>query len=336
MKAIFVCLVTIFSGAALLATACTTTAAPKIQFPEKGKTISVIVAFPPGGSTDVQARLTAPYLEKELGVPVQVVNKGGAGGQLGTTDLVQSKPDGYSITETANVTIMTTYLDASRGATYSGKDFQHAALQAEVPLGLAVNADGPYKTLKEFIDAAKANPGKVTVSVGGVLSDAHLGAIALQRAAGVKLSPVQFDGTGPALTALLGGHVDGNVGTAAALLPQIKGGKIKLLGLMEKERVKLYPDLPTLREQGYDTVIPGPRGWSLPAGTPKEIVNTWSNAIKKAMDDPELKKKMEEGGMPPRYLGPEEFTTYLNDLEAQLKPLVKDALDEAANDSQKK
>lgn len=335
MKGIVVCIIAVFCGTALFA-ACTAPAAPKVQFPEKGKTANVIVAFPAGGSTDIQARLTAPYLEKQLGIPVQVVNKGGAGGQLGTTDLVNSKPDGYNITATAHVTIITTYLDPSRAATYSGKDLQHVALQAEVPLGLAVNSDGPYKTLKEFVDAAKANPGKVTVSVGGVLSDVHLGAIEFQRAAGVKLSAVQFEGTGPAVTALLGGHVDANVGTAAALLPQIKSGKLRLLGLMEKERAKLYPDLPTLKEQGYDAVIPGPRGWSMAAGTPKEIVDTWAKAIKTSMDDPELNKKMEESGMIPHYLGPEDFTKYVNDVEAQMKPLVKAALDEAASEAPKK
>ena len=132
---------------------CTVQAA---AFPEKGRTLTHIVAYPPGGGTDVTARLLAPMLEKELGIQVQVLNKGGAGGQIGFTELVRSKPDGYTIGNLILPTVITTYLDPTRKAVFSRKSFQLLALQDNDPGIIAVKATGPFKTLKDLIDAAKA------------------------------------------------------------------------------------------------------------------------------------------------------------------------------------
>lgn len=156
-------------------------------FADKSRPITHIVAYPPGGGTDVTARLLAPMLEKELGVPVQVVNKPGAGGQVGFTELVRSKPDGYTIGNLILPTVITTYLNPERKAVFSRKSFELLALQDNDPGIIAVKTDGPYKTLKDLIDAAKAKPGSIRTTTSGILSDDHIAAMITEEVAGLNL-----------------------------------------------------------------------------------------------------------------------------------------------------
>ncbi len=297
--------------------------APKVNFPEKGKSISLIVPFPAGGSTDVGARLLAPLMEKELGVPVQVVNKGGAGSQIGITDLVQSKPDGYTWCYTLLPATVTIYLDPERKAVFGRKDLQFVGMHVSDPQLVAVSADSPYKTMKDVIDAAKANPGKIKASAVGVLGPEHLGILQLEKLTGADFAVVQFDGSAPALTALLGGHTDLQLGTLGVFASAYKSGKVRFLGVTDKVENRLVPGVPTLESQGYKVYSSVSRVISVPAGTPAPVVDILAGALKKAMDSAEHKQKIEDMGMTLTYMGPQQTATYWDDLESQVKPLME-------------
>ena len=197
----------------------------------------------------------AAGLEKEFGTPVQVVNKPGAGAQVGTTDLVLSKADGYTIEATNLPTTLGIYLDPERQAAFSRKDLQQVALHVDDPALVAVSSESPYMTMKDLLDAAKANPEGIKAASTGVLSHDHLNALMWEKLAGVKFAVVQFDGGAPALTALVGGHVDaffGNIGSVTSLL---KDGKIRILGMMAKEENKFAPGVKTMEAAGVQHLL---------------------------------------------------------------------------------
>ncbi|MHB0871798.1 MAG: tripartite tricarboxylate transporter substrate binding protein [Chloroflexota bacterium] len=298
--------------------------APKVAFPEKGKAITMIVPFAAGGSTDVQARLMAPALEKEFGTPVQVANKAGAGSQVGITELTKAKPDGYTIGTTNMPSTLTTYMDPERKATYGRKDMQAVANVAVDPSVVAVAANGPYKTLKDLVDAAKAKPGQVKSGTAGIMSSQHVQSVMFAKATGVEFAHVHFDGGGPALTALLGGHIDVTMSQVGETLPQVKSGNIRILAVMDAEQSKFLPEVKTLEAQGYKVYADSSRGVSVPAGTPKEIVQLYSAALKKVANSDEFKKKMEDQGIAIRYMDTPEYEAYWTSYEEKIKPLLPD------------
>ncbi|MHB1032963.1 MAG: tripartite tricarboxylate transporter substrate binding protein [Pirellulaceae bacterium] len=300
------------------------TAAPTkaAGFPEKGKNLSIIVPYAAGGGTDLSARVLASQLEPVLGVPIQVVNKAGAGGQVGLTELAQSKPDGYTIGSSVLPAVITTYLDEDRKPAFGRKDLQLVALHVADASAIAVRADSPYKTVKELIDAAKAKPGTIKMGTTGILGTTHLNILQLQQVTGVEFAIVHFDGGNPMKTALMGGHIDAHFGSAGESLPQYKSKEIRFLGLMDKERSKFYPDVPTLEEQGYKLYAAGTRGYIAPAGIPAEALNTLTGAMKKVMETEEHRNKMGELGLTIRYMDPKDYAAYWQDFEDQVKPLM--------------
>ncbi len=297
-------------------------AAPKVDFPVKGKAISIIVPYAAGGGTDLSARVLADGLEKELGTPVQIVNKAGAGGQVGLTELAQAKPDGYTIGSSVLPAVITTYLDPERKSAFGRKDLQLLALHVADASAVAVKADSPFKAVKDIVEAGKAKPGAVKWGTTGILGTTHLNIVQLQKVTGAKFAIVHFDGGNPMKTALLGGHIDAHFGSAGESLPQFKSGEMRFLGIMDKQRSSFYPDVPTLEEQGYPLYAAGTRGYILPAGTPKEVVNVLTTAMKKVMATPEHKKKMDELGLTIRYMDPDQYSAYWADYEEQVKPLM--------------
>ncbi len=292
-------------------------------FPEKGRTLTHIVAYPPGGGTDVTARLLAPMLEKELGIQVQVLNKGGAGGQIGFTELVRSKPDGYTIGNLILPTVITTYLDPSRKAVFSRKSFQLLALQDNDPGIIAVKATGPYKTLKDLIDVAKAKPGTIRTTTSGILSDDHIAAMITEEVAGVKFAVVHFDGSAPGRTAVLGGHVEAFYGNVSEMEAQVRGGEIRLLAVMDRQRSKFYPDVKTAEEQGYKIYSGVHRGIGMPAGAPKDVVDALSGALGKVIQSGEFREKMEKLTYAPLYMNPATYEKFWADYETQAKQWVE-------------
>lgn len=299
-------------------------ASKKVDWPERGKTITITIIVPFGaGAADSQARIMAAFLEKELGVPVQVVNKPGAAAQTGLTELAKSKPDGYTIGLSPLPTAYNTYLDPERKAAYGRRDLAQVANQVVDPQAIGVRADSPYKTFKDFLDAAKAQQGQFKAATAGLLGNDHLGILLLGQTAGVKLNPVHFDGGGAAVTALLGGHVDVGVHTIGAFAPSAKSEKVRLLAVMDRERSKFFPDVPTLQELGYKGEMGSYRGFSVPAGTPKEVVDILSAAIKKGSETQDVRKKMDEMMLPQRYMDAAEYMKFWDEFEAQVKPLLE-------------
>lgn len=303
---------------------CAVAAASAADYPAKGKSITMILGTSAGGSTDVGARILAAALEKELAVNgnrIQVENKPGAGWQIGLTALARSRADGYTIGFTILPQTITNYLDPERKAVFDRKSFQPLGMQVVDPGVIAVKASSPYKTLKDVIDAAKANPNKLKASATGILSDDHLAVLQLQKLTDTKFAIVQFDGSAKAITALLGGHTDVYFGNVGDTYPQAKAGEVRVLGVMDDEESRFLPGKTTF-SQGIKLESSSSRGLSAPTGTPKEIVDFLAGVIKKAIADPEHMKKMEEQGLTVRYMDPAKMEKYWADMEEQIKPLM--------------
>lgn len=308
------------------------TAAPAEKaaaWPEKGKTINWIIPYPAGGGSDVATRITQPYFEKAIGAPVNLINKGGAGSQVGVTDAVKAKPDGYTIGHVNFPTMITLYLDKDRQAAFGRKDAQSVALHVTDPLAIAVKGDSPYKTVKDLVDAAKAKPGQIKVGTSGLMSPEDFGWRMLQKQAGVQFSIVAFDGAGPGNTAIAGGHIDAFGSGISSQLALAKNGTTRLIATFAPEGRNMMPGLTTMEDQGYKGFFGLSRGWFVPAGTPKVAVDALSAAFKKAYEDPEHQKKMQENGQFLKYMGPEDMDKFWDEQEKFVAPLVDEA--KAAN-----
>jgi tripartite-type tricarboxylate transporter receptor subunit TctC len=296
--------------AAPAAAAPTAVPAKKVDWPAKGKSITLIVPFAAGGPVDLTSRLLAPLMEKELGVPVQVVNKAGASTQTGMAEMVKSKPDGYTIEMPSIPTTLVTYLDAERKAPYGRKDFELVASAASDASTLSTKADGPYKTLKDLVDAAKAKPEGIKLGTAGIGGVTHLAGVALEEEAGVKFGFVHFDGGAPSTTAALAGHTDASLSSAGAVRAMSLSGQLRVLAVFDKEESPLLPGVKTAESQGYKVQGVIINGIVVPAGTPKEIKDTMEAAIKKATADQEFGKKLNEVGLVARFMDQAQYSSY--------------------------
>lgn len=293
------------------------------DFPQKGKAIQMLVGFAAGGSSDVGARILASGMEKQLGTSVVVVNKPGASGQVAYTQLTQSKPDGYTIVNTNFPSSVVTYLDPARQASYTRKNFEVLALHVIDPGLFAVRANSPFKTLKDVVEAARTNPRKVLISTTGIQSDEAFGILQFQKMTGVQFAQVHFSqGIAQAMTAFLGGKIDVFCGNVGDLLAQFKSGEVRILGIMDDEPSPFYPGVKTFEEQGYKLYNSSSRGFAAPAGTPREVVNILSGAIKKVVATEDHKKRMAGMGLTLRYLDPAGYNKYWDEYEALLKELL--------------
>jgi tripartite-type tricarboxylate transporter receptor subunit TctC len=292
-------------------------------FPQKGKTIQMLMGFAAGGSTDVGGRILASGLEKEFGTSVVVVNKPGAGSQIAYTALTQSKPDGYTIGNTNFPSSVISYLDPARQATYTRKSFEPLALHVIDPGLFAVKADSPFKTVKDVVDAAKANPKKIRISTTGIQSDEAFAILQFQKMTGAQFAMVHFSqGVASAMTAFLGGKIDVLCANVGDLLAQFKSGEVRILGIMDDEPSPFYPGVKTFEQQGYKLYDSSSRGFSAPAGTPKDVVDILSGAIKKVVATEDHKKRMADMGLTLRYMDPAQYAKYWTEYEAMIKELL--------------
>ena len=291
-------------------------------FPEQGRPITIIVPYAPGGATDTGARLMAAALEPLLHTSVQVVNRAGAASQVGLTQLVRSKPDGYTLSYVVVPTVVTHYLDPARQALYTRSSFQPIARHFTSPAMLAVSADSPYHTLKDLVEAARAHPGTVTVSDSGLMGVPNLCTLMLGRAAGVQFAPVHFDGGAPSITALLGGHVEVLAGGTVDGAPYKKTGQFRVLGVSDEQPDWSMPDVPTMRAQGYDVIAVSNTGVVAPAGTPPNVVAALTNAMKTVIASPEHQQKLRAIALTPAYLDPTGYTKVWIDNENRLTPII--------------
>jgi tripartite-type tricarboxylate transporter receptor subunit TctC len=296
-------------------------------YPEKGHTITSIVPSTAGGGLDTAARLMAPLLEKELGVPVEIVNKPGASMQIGATYVAQAKPDGYTIMWSVLPTLASIYLDPERKSPFSRKSLDLVGLYYGAPFAIVVRGDGPYKTLKDLVDAGKANPGKLKVGTSGFMATGHFAALAFEKGAGIKVAMVNFQGGGPQLTALLGGHIDATTQSLGELTAHKKAGTIRVLAVMGAQRDELMPDVPTSAEAGFPEIEPigSDIGITTPAGTPPEIIQRLTEALKKGTEDPTLKARMAELGNTLEYMEPKQYAEFWDQVEVRFKPLIEAA-----------
>lgn len=317
----------------VLATACAVlvlsvwgfSAAQTVDFPAKGRTITVLVPFPAGGATDIATRMVAETMKSELGTSIQVVNKPGASSQVGMTELARAKADGYTLSASPLPAVILTYLDPDRKAIYTSKSFQPLANVIVPPVVVSVKADSPYRTLQDLVAAAKAKPETLKIASAGVLSNNHLTILLLQKVSGARFAIVHFDGGAAGMSALLGGHVDATVGVLPEVLAQFKGGTIRPLGVMDKQESKFLPGVKTLEAQGFKLYVYGSTGLAVPAGTPKPVVDILTKAVKKAMESEGFLKKMDELGFPIKYMDPEEYEKFWSELEQEVTPLMKEA-----------
>lgn len=295
----------------------------KVTFPASGKTVTMIVPYPAGGATDIAARALATEMAKVLGSNIEVLNKPGASAQVGLTELALAKPDGYTIGYTPNPASITSYLDPERKAAYTRKSFQQVATQYTLSLMVSVEANSPYKSMRDVVEAAKANPEKVKAGTAGIMATAHVGLLQLQQVSGAKFAIVHFDGGAPQLTALAGGHIDVATNSVPEVLPYFKSGKVRILGVMDREETKFFPGVKPLEAQGYKVQASTVGGISVPAQTPREIVDILSAAAKKAMETEEHKKRMDAMGYSQYYSDADQYSKLWDELEAQIAPLMR-------------
>lgn len=267
--------------------------------------ITMIVAYSPGGSTDVAARMAAIYIEKYLGQSVVVLNKPGAGGEIGFTALAEAQPDGYTVGFINTPNVLT--IPMQRNTRYKLESFIPVAQLMDDPDSFLVKSDSPLNNLQDLVAYVKEKKGKVSYGTTGIGSDDHIAAELFAQAAGVTMKHIPFNGAGASRTALLGGHVDVGVINVSEGKEFVSTGQVKILGQMSEKRTALFPDTPTFKEQGFDIIMASIRGIAMPAGTPNEIVKKFAEAVEKAVNDPEFQKKCAEANLPLRYLGPEDF-----------------------------
>ncbi|MGE0719291.1 MAG: tripartite tricarboxylate transporter substrate binding protein [Alphaproteobacteria bacterium] len=256
------------------------------------KPIQLIIPFTPGGATDLTSRALAKAAEKPLGQPIAVVNKPAGGGAAAMQEVARSQPDGYTI---INFTaIQAAIAPHMREVPYdAAKDFTPIMLYGAFNTFVAVRADSPYKTLRELLDFAKKNPRVLTSGISVIGASSHLGMARLANDAGAQVTFVPFGGGAPAITALLGRHV-GSAVTSGEVLPHVQSGDVRLLATLMGRRVPDLPDVPTVRELGFDWDINSWLGIAGPAGMPEPVLRKLEQAFLAAMDDEAFKKSMSD------------------------------------------
>lgn len=290
-----------------LALAAATVAPAQAAYPDKD--ITIIVHAAPGGGSDFVARTTAQFAAPILGVRLNVINRTGGGGSVGMSAVMHSAPDGYTI---GYVPVELAMLKHLGYANVDPKNFDLIMRINAMPAALTVRADSPYSTAEDFINAAKAKPGTLTIANSGPGSIWHLAAAALEDAAGIQVRHIPFDGAAPAVAALLGGTVDAVTVSPAEVLPHVQAGTVRVLAVMDRERSSMVPDVPTFKELGYDLEIMAWGGFAVPKGTPAEIRQIIHDAFKQAYDKPEFQKAFADRGIAPGYMDPAEFREFVD------------------------
>lgn len=248
------------------------------EYPDRP--IIYTIPFNPGGESDITARLQEPLLEKILGVEVTVNHKPGGGGAVAWSEFQRTaKPDGYRVIG-VNIPHIIGQPLLRKNTGYETDGFDLIMWFHFTPNALIVRADSPFKTLKDFIDYAKANPKVITVGGSGTFSANHLEALRLEREAGIKFTYIPHTGTGPLVPAILGGHLSALMNYS--MLPVQQGDKVRVLAVASEERVPALPDAPTFKELGYDIVGGAFRGVAAPKGTPKAVIAKLAEAYSQA------------------------------------------------------
>jgi tripartite-type tricarboxylate transporter receptor subunit TctC len=272
------------------------------EFPTKE--VQIIIPWAAGGATDLIFRALAPHAGKFLGRAVVVVNRPGGGSAVGYTEGAQAGPDGYTLTSAVTPLAI---LPHQVTTAYTFKNFEPVINVVSDPSMFLIRSDAPWKGIREFLDYAKKNPNMITVGNSGAGGGVHLVALAFENAVGVKFNHIPFSGGGPSVTALLGGHVNAVSVSPPEGIPQLQAGKFKIISLFADKRLEMFPDVPTVKEQGIDFVMGMWRGLVAPTGTPLDVIQKLHDAFKQGMEEPAFKKNAKDMSIHLRYLGPEDF-----------------------------
>src|SRR5918994_281775 len=287
--------------------------------------ITIVAPFPPGGVADLTARPVAAAMEKVLNNPVVVSNKTGAAGAVGMAFVANSKPDGYNLLMALSSISIIPEADKlfERKPAYTMEQLIPIALISADPTIFVVSADRPWKGVKEFVDDAKKRPGQISYSSSGVYGTLHMAMEMLSHAGGISLKHVPYSGAGPALTAILGGHVDTLASGPAVVIPHIKAGMLRLLAGWGAKRVDSLPDVPTFKELGYDVEFYIWAGLFAPRETPSAVMKTIREAVKQAVNTAEFKTAMEKLQTPVSYLDAPEFQKFWDKDAKMLADAIK-------------
>lgn len=277
------------------------------------KPIRLVVGFPPGQATDLIARTAARKLQDTLGQPVIVDNKPGAAGIIGSETVAKAAPDGYTLVVGSSGTMAINPSLYAKLPYHPLKDFEPISLLSVVPLFLAVNPNFPARTAAEFVQQAKAAPGKINFGSGGSGVTSHLTMELLKHSLGIDLTHVPYKGSPAAVTDLVGGQINTMIDTGPALLPHMRTGKLRILAVASEKRNAAAPEVPTMAEAGLGNfVAPAWVGIAAPKGTPKEIVDTIHKAlVANWRDAPDVREQLNGLGAEAAVMAPGEFAKYI-------------------------
>ena len=287
--------------------------------------ITMVVPFPPGGVADLTGRPTAFAMEKILKQRIIVENKAGAGGAVGMAYVDNAKPDGYTIMMALSSISIIPEAEKlfERKSPYQMNQLAPIALISADPTVLVVRADSPWKTVKDLVDDAKKRPGKISFSSSGIYGTLHMAMEMFAQAADIKLWHVPYTGGGPAMNALVGGHVDALASGPSAVIGQIKGGKLRPLATWGEKRLAALPEVPTFKELGYDVEFYIWSGLFAPAGTPAPVMAMLRSAARQGVEDAEFKAIMTKIETPIYYLDAPEFQKFWDKDAAMLAGAVR-------------
>jgi tripartite-type tricarboxylate transporter receptor subunit TctC len=283
--------------------------------------LTMVVPFPPGGQADLAARPTAAAMERILRQPVVVQNRGGAAGAIGNGFVARSAPDGYTLLMALSSLAVIPEAERlfNRAPPYTADQFAPVALVNADPTMLAVPASAPWRTLEEFVAAAKARPGDIPYGSSGTYGTLHVAMEMFAASAGIRLLHVPFQGAGPAITALLGGQIQALASAPGTLTQHVRDGRLRVLACWGKERVPAFPDVPTFMERGFSEVeFYIWAGLFAPAATPAPVIAVLRDAVRQAVRDPQLVQAFNAAGAPVAYMDAPDFARFFAEDSARL------------------
>lgn len=289
------------------------------------KPITMIVPFPPGGLADLVARPVAEAMSRDLGQPVVIENKAGAGGGIGMGYTAKARPDGYTVVMALSSLTVIPEADAllGRPAMFALTDLRPIARYTADPTVLAVRADAPWKTVQQFVDDARKRPGAINYGSSGNYGTMHVPMEILAQNAGIKLTHIPFTGAGPAVVALLGGQIDAVSSGPATVLQQVKAGKLRVLAHWGSDVLPSMPDVPSLKNAGFNAEYAQWSGLFIPAATPEPIAQRLRAAARAAAQDAKVKEVILGAGSPVLYQDSPDFEKYVQADAKRMAEVVK-------------
>lgn len=300
---------------AAVAAGAATASLPRMVFAQSERTVTIVVPYAPGGSTDLLGRTVAQQMGPLVGRTMIVENRPGAGSGIGATFVAHAPADGNTLLVATSTTLAINPWMYKKLAYDPAKDFAPIGMIAAVPLLVVVNPSVPVKNIAELVAYSKSQPSGLSFGSAGNGSPQHLAGEMFKAATGANLTHVPYKGSGPAVTDLIGGQIQLMFSDIPPALQRVKAGKLRALAVTSAKRQAATPDVPTVAESG----APGTKGFEAvawqslvaPAGTPKDIIDKYADALSKVIAKPELRQQLERDGLEARYMGPDQLAAYM-------------------------